>query len=195
MTPIEWVAFIILLIVGLAAAAAFTLSNGAVTRAIRRLEQTYRRQKSLELEQLEAQVVARRREEVRGLLGQVGGWQGVLDQLLADALPETGAQVEPDGLLDVSAVPAPRFNVAGSDGCVYLFTTAPDALRKAGVLDRRDVEIPLDATLHPAARVEVQEVWDHLAVKRLGGDRVPALPRRAGWFLVVRQKPQAGKAK
>ena len=195
MTPIEWLAFFILLIVGLAATAAFTLSNGAVTRAIRRLEKTHRRQKALELEQLEAQVVARRQEEVKGLLAQTGGWQRVLDQLLADALPETGAQVEPDGLLDMNAAPVPRFNVAGKDGCVYLFTTAPDALRKLKLLDRRDGDIPLDATLHPAARVEAQAVWDHLSAKRLGGDQNLVLPRQAGWFLVVRRKSQAGKAR
>jgi hypothetical protein len=193
MTPIEWLAFFILLIVGLAATAAFTLSNGAVTRAIRKLEKTHRRQKALELEQLEAQVVARRQEEVKDLLAQMGGWQRVLDQLLADALPETGARVEADGLLDVNAVPVPRFNVAGKDGSVYLFTTAPDALRKVKLLDRRDGDIPLDATLHPAARVEVQAVWDHLSAKRLG-DQGVMLPRQAEWFLVVRQKPQVGKA-
>jgi hypothetical protein len=118
----------------------------------------------------------------------------VLDQLLADALPETGAHVEPDGLLDVNVAPAPRFNVAGSDGCVYLFTTSPDALRKVKLLDRKSGEIPLDATLHPAARVEVQEVWDHLSAKRLG-DQGFVLPRQAEWFLVVRQKSQQGKPK
>lgn len=193
MTPIEWLAFFILLVVGLAATAAFTLSNGAVTRAIRKLEKTYRRQKALELEQLEAQAVARRQEEVKGLLAQTGGWQRVLDQLLADALPETGACVEPDGLLDVNAAPVPRFNVAGKDGSVYLFTTAPDALRKVKLLDRRDGDIPLDATLHPAARVEAQAVWDHLSAKRLG-DQGLVLPRQAEWFLVVRQRAQAGKA-
>jgi hypothetical protein len=194
MTPIEWFAFFMLLAVGLAATAAFTLSNGAVTRAIRKLEKTYRRQKSLELEQLEAQAVARRREEVKALLDQEGGWQKVLDQLLADALPETGAHVEPDGLLDLNAAPAPRFNVAGNDGCVYLFTTSPDALRKVKLLDRKSGEIQLDGTLHPAARVEVQEVWDHLSAKRLG-DQGFVLPRQAEWFLVVREKSQQGKAK
>jgi hypothetical protein len=189
MTPIEWVAFIVLMVVGVAAGAAFTLSNGAVTRAIWKLEKTFRRQKSLELEQLEAQVVVRRQEEVKALLDRVGGWQQVLDQLLADALPETGAQVEPDGLLDVNVTPAPRFNVAGKNGCIYLFTTSPGALRKVKLLDRKNGEISLDATLHPAARVEVQEVWNHLSAKRLG-DQSFVLPRQAEWFLVVRQKPQ-----
>ena len=193
MTPIEWLAFFILLIVGLAATAAFTLSNGAVTRAIRKLEKTHRRQKALELEQMEAQVVVRRQEEVKDLLARAGGWWRVLDQLLADALPEMGARVEPDGLLDVSATPVPRFNVVGKDGSIYLFTTAPDTLRKLKLLDRRDGDIPLDATLHPAARVEVQEVWEHLSAKRLG-DQGFVLPRQAGWFLVVRQRPRAGRA-
>jgi hypothetical protein len=186
----EWLAFFVLLVVGLTAAGAFTLSNGAVTRAIGKLERTYRRQKALELEQLEAQAVARRRQEVHALLERSGGWRAVLDQLLADALPATGAGIGPEGVLEVSAVPAPRFTAAGSNGCDFLFTTSPDALRKFRLLGRKDEVVPLDAALHPAARVEIQSVWDHLAARRLTGD-LPVLPRQAAWYVAPRARPQA----
>ena len=187
MTAIEWTAFLVLLICGLAAGAAVTLSNGAVTRAIRRLEQTYRRQKALELEELQAQAVARRRSELQALLGQPGGWQQVLDQLLADALPQTGQRIGDGDLLDLNLAPAPRFTVSGADGHNYLFTTSPQALREVKMLDRRDEAIPLDAALHPAARVEVQAVWEHLAQGHLRGQDAPTLGRQAAWYLVVRE--------
>ncbi|HEC35805.1 MAG TPA: hypothetical protein ENI39_04630 [Anaerolineae bacterium] len=189
MTALEWLAWVALLIVALAAGAAVTLSNGAVTRAIRRLERTYRRQKSLELEQLQAQAVARRRAEVEEILAQPGGWQQVLDQLLADALPEVGARVGPEGVLKVSAAPAPHFVVAGEKGLAYTFTTSPDALRKAGVFGRKNPVVPLDASLHPATRAEAQAVWDHLATRHVRQESIPVLPRQAGWFLVVCQAP------
>jgi len=185
MTALEWLAWLVLLIVGLAAGLAVTISNGAVTRAIRRLERTYRRQKSLELEQLQAQAVARRRAEVEELLARPDGWRNVLNQLLADALPEVGARVGTGGVLDLGGSPVPRFTVAGRDGRSYLFTTSPEALRRVKVVGRRERATPLDAALSPAARVEVQAVWDHLAAQRLRG-QAPVLPRRAEWFLVVR---------
>ena len=43
--------------------------------------------------------------------------------------------------------------------------------------------IPLDASLAPTARVEVEAVWRHLASKH--GLDPQALPRQAGWYLVV----------
>jgi type II secretory pathway pseudopilin PulG len=189
MTPVEWLAFVVLLIVGVAAGAAVTLSNGVVARAICNLEQTYRRQKSLELEQLQAQVVARRRAEVETLLAEPEGWRKVIDQLLADALPDITARVGKIGVLDLSAAPVPRFSVAGVNGQGYLFTTSPEALRRVGLL--RQVQVvhttPLDASLHPAARVEVQAVWEHLAAQRLPGEcpYSTVLPRQAEWFLMV----------
>ena len=191
MTTVEWLAFFVLLVSALAAGGAVTLSNAAVTRAIRRLEATYRRQKSLELEQLQAQVVARRRAEVEEELAQPNGWRKVLDQLLADALPEVGATVGQAGVLDLSADPAPRFTVAGKDGRLYLFTTSPEALRrKVGLVGWKGEAVPLDASLHPAARAEVQAVWEHLAERRLR--ERPVLPRQAEWFLVVLEPKRRG---
>ncbi|HEY77195.1 MAG TPA: hypothetical protein G4O00_13645 [Thermoflexia bacterium] len=192
MTALEWFAWLVLLIVALAAGLAVTLSNGAVTRAIRRLERTYRRQKSLELEQLQAQVVERRMQEVQRELAANEGWRKVLNQVLADALKDTSARVGPVGVLSLTTDPAPAFTVAGEDGREYLFTTAPDVLEQVGWIGRKAPVIPLDASLHPAARAEVQAVWDHLAEQRLRGE-VPTLPRQAEWFLVVRERKEQDK--
>lgn len=194
MTALEWLALLVLLTCALAAGAAVTLSNGAVTRAIRRLERTYRRHKSLELEQLQARAVAARRAEVEALLARQDGWRQVLDQLLADAVP--GARVGPEGVLSLSADPAPRFLVAGeADGRAYLFTTSAPETPRRRLRGRTRAPMPLDAALHPAARVEVQAVWEHLVARHPHPGQIPVLPRQAGWFLAIRQRtgPEASK--
>jgi hypothetical protein len=173
------------------AGAVITLSNGRVAREVKRLAAAYRRQKSLELEQLQARLVAEREAEVKRELAQAGGVERVLNQLLADALPETGAAVGREGVLDVSVTPAPRFTVAGPDGHQYLFTTAPDLLRSVGMLGRKDEAVPLDAAIHPAARAEVQAVWEYVAARRLRGPQPTYLPRQAAWYLIVREREQA----
>jgi hypothetical protein len=162
----------------------------SVARAVRSLEHTYRRQKSLELEQMQAQAVAQRRAEVEGLLAREGGWRLVLNQVLADALPEARTRIGQEGVLDLNFAPAPRFTVAGVDGRTYLFTIAPDLLRRAGMLKRREQVVVLDAALSPAVRQEVQAVWDHLASQRLR-EQAPVLPRQAEWFLIVREAREA----
>jgi hypothetical protein len=187
MTAVEWLAFLVLLVSAAVAGGVVTLSNAAVTRAIRRLERTYRRQKALELERLHAQAVERRRRELRGVLADQNGWREVLDQLLADALTGTDARVAREGVLDLYASPAPRFTVVGVDGWTYLFTTSLQDLRRVGLLGRSEERVvPVDAGLSAAARVEVQAVWEHLAQKRLK-EHAPVLPRQAEWFLVVRK--------
>lgn len=154
--------------------------------AFRSLERAYRRQKSLELEVLQSQVVARRQAKVAQLLeNDPDGWQRVLGQLLADALAGAGARIGAGGVLSLSVSPAPRFTVAGVGDQVYIFTTLPDELRRIGLLRRKEQVVALDASLHPAARVEMQLVWEHLARRRLQG-RAPTLPRQAEWFLAVR---------
>lgn len=187
MTTLEWLAFFVLLTAALAAAAATILSNGMLTRAIRRLEQTYRREKSLELEQLQAQGVSRRKADVDIALSREGGWREVAQQLLADALPEETVDASGDSwitALDVAAAP-PHFVLARQDGSGdrFLFSTALD--RKE--IGRRARVIPLDASLSPAARVEAEAVWRHLADKQ--GLAARALPRQAEWILVA----QGGK--
>jgi len=190
MTILEWLAFFVLLVAGAAFGLAVTFSNVAVTRAIRRLEATYRRQKSLELEQLQIQAVARRMQEVEHVLTRPDGWREVLDQVLADAL-DTTARVGQAGVLSVACEPAPSFAVSGAEGREYLFTTAPETLRRVGWIGRKTPVVPLDASLHAAARAEVQAVWEHLAAQR-GWERMPVLPRQAEWFLVVRKRKEKG---
>jgi hypothetical protein len=164
--------------------------------AFRSLRNTYRRHKSLELEQLQAQVVNQRKAEVQRLLEE-DRWQQVLNQLLADALAGPSAFVGQEGILTLSADPAPRFAVAGPSAVVeYVFTTQPQE-QGSGLwqrLRRREPVIPLDAALHPAARVEMQAVWEHLAEKRLR-DEAPASPRQAEWFLVERRRESEAKEK
>lgn len=184
MTTLEWLAFFVLLIAALAAGAAATLSNGLLARAVRRLEQTYRREKSLELEQLQAQTVARRQAELEDILIREDGWRDVVRQLLADALPSEHAPASGgDGwvtLVDVLDSP-PGFIVGRQDGRgeTYLFTTSPSARRK----DFRGPVIPLDAALSPTARVEAEAVWRCLATRRNLDPQV--LPRQAGWYVVA----------
>jgi len=151
-TTVEWLAFFVLLVSALAAGGAVTLSNAAVTRAIRRLTRTYRRQKSLELEQLQEEVVGRRMQEVRrDIEAGPEGWRKVLNQVLADA-PDTGHRIGPAGLLNLSVEPVPRFAVAGKDGWEYLFTTSPEALRRKRGLPQR--MILFVGTLEPRKNAE-----------------------------------------
>lgn len=179
------------LVLALAAGLAFAaLASLTQATAVHCLEKTYRRHKGLELEHLQSHVVALRRAEVKELLQCEDGWRQVVTQLLADALPGTGGAVDLDGLVDLSVSPAPRFTLAGTGDRSYLFTTSPASLRKVGILTRRDKPVPLDASLHPAARVEVQAVWEHLSASRLSSGRGTSLPRQAEWFLVVRAVQQ-----
>jgi hypothetical protein len=120
-------------------------------------------------------LIAQRQEQLAQTLAEPGGWNRVLAQVLADALPG----VDPGwlGLETVTGSP-PSFAVSGEgDGDRYTFTVSPPPLSSA---------VPLDASLHPATRIEVQAVWAHLMGQQLKKAR--ALPRRTGWFLIVQRK-------
>jgi len=191
MTTGDWLAFFVLVVTALVAGSAVTISNGAVTRAIYRLERTYRRQKSLELERLHAQLVAQRRAEVEQILARPDGWRRVLNQVLADVLPDVTVRLGDADPLEVAVVPVPRFTVQGTNGMRYTFTTSPEALqlhfgRRMKTLD----VVPLDASFHPSVRTEVQAVWEYLEARWVPEDcpLATALPRQAEWFLVVREQ-------
>jgi len=141
--------------------------------SLRSLSRVYQRQS-------DAQIVAQRRAEVADFLTS-GGWRWVLNQLLADA--GVAGCVGQGGVLNLTASPA-SMQVAGADKQTYILTTQPDELRRIGLLARRQRIIPLDASLHPAARDEAQLLWEHLARER-APDQAPALSRRAEWFLAV----------
>jgi len=154
------------------------------TAATRSLERTYRQHKSLELEHLQVQTVARRRAELeKSLEEQADNWREIVHQVLADAVPS--ATNEWVTVTDVSASP-PHFTAARQEGSEeYVFTVAPDGVRR-GRLTRRNRVIPLDASLSPTVRTEVQAVWQHL-MNQHGLER-RVLPRQAAWYLVVTRR-------
>ena len=184
MTAIEWIAFFVLLVSALAASVAVILSNTLVTREIRLLKEAYRQQKSLQAEREQAQVVQQRRAELALALSRPDGLRDVLAQVLADAFPDQAIAGQADDwitVVDVTATP-PAFTAARQDesGTRYQFTVAPDGHKREA--------IPLDATLAPTARVEVQAVWEHVAQQRSLDPHM--LPRQSQWYLIVQQ---AGK--
>jgi hypothetical protein len=184
MTPLEWLAFFFLLISALAAGAVVTVSNGAVTGAIRRLEGTYRRHKSQEMELAMERELSARREQLRArLAGEPDAWREVVSQLLVDARVDFDSTT-----LDVEKVyadPAPCL-VISAVGWRYLFTTDPDRLRDSRAIRWRDRVVPLDAALSPCARVEAQALWDHVARELRTGQTT--LPRDVAWYLVVHEE-------
>ncbi len=147
------------------------------------LERTYRQRKSLKLQQL----IAQRQARVEELLSEPDGWRQVLSQLLADAL-DRNVLIGQEGILELSLEPAPRYAVAGEEGIEYRLTTQP--LRGVRLPGRKEQVVPLDATLHPAARMEAQMLWEHLA----GGQANGSLPRQAAWFLEVHHRNRSSFA-
>ncbi len=175
-------------VLGVAALAVLVFVGFALltqTAATRSLERAYRQHKSLELEHLQAQTVARRRAELeKSLEEQADDWREIVHQVLADALP-SAATDEWVTVTDISASP-PHFTAARQEGSEeYVFTVAPELVRR-GRLTQRNRVIPLDASLAPTARVEVQAVWQHL-MNQHGLER-RVLPRQAAWYLVVARR-------
>ena len=81
-------------------------------------------------------------------------------------------------------------HVQNEAGETFVFTASRDeaAAGRRGLLRsllRLHPIVPLDASLTPTARVEVEAVWRHVAEKR--GLEPSALPRQAEWYLVVRR--------
>jgi hypothetical protein len=172
------------LLVALIAGLAFTgFSSLAQAAAIRSLERTYRRQKSQELELALGRELTAHLEQLRThLAGGEDAWRGVVRQLLVDAGIGDAAMLEAGG---VSIEPVPCLVVEGGSRR-YLFTTAPDELRRNDAVRRSDRVILLDAALSPFARIEAQALWDHLAAQRWHGGQT-TLPRDATWYLVVHE--------
>ncbi len=157
--------------------------NGATSLlqavAVRSWTRTYRQQKAQEMEYRQDQAIARRKAEIEQLLADdAGNWRQVVAQILADAVP--GADTAWLTTADVSTTPVPRFDVVGQDNQRYTFTVSPATLR------RKSRVIPLDASLSPAMRMEVQIAWEHLAEQH--GLDLQLLPRRAEWFLVLHRR-------
>ncbi len=190
MTPIEWTAFFVLLVAVIAYGAAVTLSNGAVTQAIRRLEATYRRQKSQEMEQARQRELTEHVAQLRArLAGDSNAWRDVVAQLLVDAGADgVATRLEMER---VSADPAPCYTIGGGRWH-YLFTTNPARLREARLVHRSDPVVSLDTALSPFARVEAQALWDYFA-QDLGAQA--RLPRDVMWYLVAHREAPLPRAR
>ena len=183
---------VVALLVGLAFNGFASLTQAA---AVRSLQQTYRRQKSQELELVMAHEIAARREQLRERLASgPNAWREIVRQLLADA--RVASDTTLIDVSDISATPYPSFVVTGN-GWEYVFTTAPGRPRGVRALRRRERVVSLDAALSLFARIEAQALWDHLA-QGLRGEQT-TLPRDVAWYLVVRKssdwRPRVRKKK
>jgi hypothetical protein len=166
-------AAIIALLIGMILNGFASLTQAA---AVRSFEQTFRRQKSLELELTMAQDVTARLDDLREHLSSSNrAWREIAGQLLIDA----GIAFSVGVVLsqDESSVTPPYFAISGG-GNRYLFTTDPSQA------SRRDLVVPLDAaTVSPFARIEAHALWAHL----IGQDMPTAvLLRNVAWYIIVR---------
>ena len=166
-------AAIIALLIGMILNGFASLTQAA---AVRSLERTFRRQKSLELELAMAQDLTARLDDLREHLSSSSrAWREIAGQLLLDAGVAPSEEVVLN--LDEASVLPPHFAISAG-GNRYLFTTDPSQAR------RRDRVVPLDAaTVSPFARVEAHALWAHLTEQD-----VPAvvLLRNVAWYVVVR---------
>jgi hypothetical protein len=123
-------------------------------------------------------------------LSQPQGWATVASQLIADALQQTVAlNVTEAGVMDVSAMPVPRFTVCAVDGRRFTFTVSPGALRQHGLLPRHVSMINLS---WPSAMLatDAQLLWDALQRTSKVVSHT-AVPRQMNWHLVVTQAERA----
>jgi len=166
-------AAIIALLIGMILNGFASLTQAA---AVRSLERTFRRQKSLELELAMAQDVTARLDNLREHLSSSSrAWREIAGQLLLDAGVATAEEIVLN--LDEASVLPPYFAISAG-GNRYLFTTDPSQAC------RRDCVISLDAaTVSPFARVEAHALWAHLT-----DQDVPTvvLLRNVAWYVIVR---------
>jgi len=188
MTPVEWLALLMLLISGLALGAAVTVSNGQVARAVNKLEQTYRKEKARLQEEKHAAEMARYGELLQQQLraDPTNGWKPVALKLMQRAF-ETTRQ--------------PALALAGSDpawieisfqdgGASLVLTPQPRRLVEAGLLGKRNLAqlTPIDAALYPEARLDVALLWHTLLQADPGLH--PWEAESAPWYAAMRAAPR-----
>jgi len=156
MTFLEGLAIVLFVVAMLTMGAAITLSNGAVTRAIRRLEQTYRQQKAWEREQRQAaELAAYQATLAQQLRAEPELWKTLVAQLVQRAY---GTARQPYAVT-LRAAPTPRAELEFGDGGPGLWLT-PD-LRAQGLPPRaQELAVPVDAVLHPQARAVATGLWE-----------------------------------
>lgn len=131
-----------------------------------------------------------RRAGLAEQLSQPQGWSAVASQLVADALQQTvSLNVTEYGVMDVSAMPAPRFTVCAVDGRRFTFTVNPSALRQHGLLPKHVSTINLSLR-NAALATDAQLLWDALQRTSKTTPHM-AVPRQMNWHLVMTQAERA----
>lgn len=187
MSWLEGVALTILLIAVATMGAAITLSNGAVARAVRQMERTYRRERARQQEAAQAAALQAHAATLSAeLAAEATAWRPLVDRLYARlyGTPRRALQVQ-----CVATTPAPYLEVGFQDGGPALvLTPQPEALAAAGVLSRAEARAaaPVDATLYVTARLEARLIW--LQQAQHHGETLPeeAVDDAAAWYAIVR---------
>jgi hypothetical protein len=128
--------------------------------------------------------IDRRRASLTVQLSQPQGWAAVAGQLIADALQQTvSVNVSEAGVMDVAAMPAPRFTVCAVDGRRFTFTVNPGALRQHGLLPKsfHDVNLSVCSSL---LATDAQMLWEALQSTSRSTPHT-AVPRQTAWHIVV----------
>lgn len=187
MTFVEGLAIGLFVIAMLTMGAAITLSNGAVTRAVRRLERTYRQQKAWEREQQQAAALAAYQATLaQQLRADPDAWRPLVAQLVQRAY---GGPERTPHTVTLRTTPAAHATVAFQDGgAEVLLTTDPPALAAAHLVTRAQAAaaIPVDAVLHPQARVTAQALWHAWLA---GEGQTATLDAATAWYLLRSETP------
>ena len=116
------------------------------------------------------------------------GWQVVAAQIVADALAEPAAIDTNLGILNATIEPSPRFTLTTHDGREVTFTTDPQWMKKAKLVNRHDriVDVSeLTATSHTDANM----LWYYILSARNMAYVTP--PSYTHWFVIVREAEKA----
>jgi hypothetical protein len=128
--------------------------------------------------------IERRRASLAEQVSQPQGWADAASQLIADALQQTVTlNVTDAGVMDVSALPAPRFTVCAVDGRRFTFTVNPSVLRQHGLLPKTSHVINL-SSCGSFLVTDVQMLWEALQSASQSTPHT-AVPRHMTWHLVV----------
>lgn len=184
--PIEVTALMPLYVISVIAVLVCLLVGWRITHALDGIRKLHERGSEWELmARAESQ-----RASLAEQLSQPQGWAALASQLIADALQQTVAlNVSEAGVMDVSAMPAPRFTVCAVDGRRFTFTVSPGVLRQHGLLSRHVSTINLSLS-NTALATDAQLLWDALQHTSKTTPRM-AVPRQMNWHLVVTQPERA----
>lgn len=130
--------------------------------------------------------IEHRRADLAAQLPQPQGWSDAASQLVADALQQTvSLNVTDAGVMDVAALPAPRFTVCAVDGRRFTFTVNPSALQQHSLVHKSSEVINLSQCGCFLA-TDAQMLWETLQ-RAAPSTPHTAVPRHMTWHLVVTQ--------